>query len=156
MPKVGLFAQAYYGYPGLDYFKSMMNKDLSFNAIAGVKVSWNIGSLYTRKNNENRLRADTERIGVERETFLFNSRIKEREQYGRIEELREVMADDDRIVELRAGVRKAAEAQLVNGVIDATALLTKITDENLARLAASYHKIQYIQSIYQLKYTLNR
>lgn len=156
MPKVGLFAQAYYGYPGLDYFKSMMNKDLSFNAIAGVKVSWNIGSLYTRKNNENRLRADTEGIGVERETFLFNSRIKEREQYSRIEELREVMADDDRIVELRAGVRKAAEAQLVNGVIDTTALLTRITDENLARLAASYHKIQYIQSIYQLKYTLNR
>ena len=50
MPKIGLFAQAYYGYPGFDYFKSMMNRDLSFNILAGVKVSWNIGAFYTKKN----------------------------------------------------------------------------------------------------------
>ena len=66
------------------------------------------------------------------------------------------MKEDSRIVELRANVRRAAEAQLENGVIDATALLSKITDENQARLASAYHEIQFIQSIYQLKYTLNR
>ena len=66
------------------------------------------------------------------------------------------MKEDARIVELRANVRRAAESQLENGVIDATALLSKITDENQARLSASYHEIQLLQTIYQLKYTLNR
>ena len=73
-----------------------------------------------------------------------------------IDELKDVMQKNDRIVELRANVRKAAEAQLDNGVIDATDLLTKLTDEKQARLTASYHEIQFLQSIYQLKYTLNQ
>ncbi len=57
------------------------------------------------------------------------------------------MSDDARIVDLRSNVRKAAESRLRNGVIDATALLVKITDENQARLTAAYHEIQLIQSI---------
>ncbi len=66
------------------------------------------------------------------------------------------MADDAKIIELRTNVRKAAESQLENGVIDATALLTKITDENQAKLTARFHEIQLIQEIYNLKYILNR
>ena len=66
------------------------------------------------------------------------------------------MKEDSRIIDLRANVRKAAESQLANGIIDATALLTKISDENIARLTAQLHEIQLIQEIYQLKYTLDR
>ena len=36
MPKIGLFAQAYYGYPGLDYFENMIHRDPSFNVLAGI------------------------------------------------------------------------------------------------------------------------
>ena len=67
-----------------------------------------------------------------------------------------VMADDAKIVALRESVRKAAESQLRNGVIDATSLLSRITDENQARLTAAYHEIQLLHNIYKLKYTLNR
>lgn len=156
MPKIGLFAQAYYGYPGFDNFKSMMNRDLSFNVLAGVKVSWNIGSFYTKKNSERRLQLAAETIAADRDVFLFNTSLQTQSQTDRISALRDIMKEDTRIVELRANVRKAAESHLENGVIDATALLTKITDENQARLTSSYHEIQLIQSIYQLKNTLNR
>ena len=156
MPRIGLFAQAYYGYPGLDYFESMMNRDLSFNLLAGVKVSWNIGAFYHKKNDRQKLRLSSDRIAVERDVFLFNTSMQTRSQLDRIDELKAVMVKDDRIVELRHNVRMAAESQLDNGVIDATALLTKLTDEKQARLNASYHEIQLLQSIYQLKYTLNQ
>ena len=73
-----------------------------------------------------------------------------------IKGLKKVMADDAEIIELRQNVRKAAESQLRNGIIDATALLSKITDENIARLTAKLHEIQYIQQIYNLKNTLNQ
>lgn len=156
MPRIGLFAQAYYGYPGYDYFKSMMNRDMSFNVLAGVKVSWNIGSFYTKKNSERKLRLANDCIVADREVFLFNSNLQTSSQTAHISELEGIMKEDSRIVELRANVRRSAESQLRNGVIDATALLTKITDENQARLTSSYHEIQLIQSIYQLKYILNR
>lgn len=156
MPRIGLFAQAYYGYPGYDYFKSMMNRDMSFNVLAGVKVSWNIGSFYTKKNSERKLRLANDGIVADREVFLFNTNLQTSSQTAHISELEDIMKEDSRIVELRANVRRSAESQLRNGVIDATALLTKITDENQARLTSSYHEIQLIQSIYQLKYILNR
>ncbi len=156
MPKIGLFAQAYYGYPGFDYFESMMNRNASFNILAGVKVSWNIGAFYTKKNDRRKLRLSSENIAVERDAFLFNTSMKTRSQLDHIDELKAVMKENDRIVELRTNVRKAAESQLDNGVIDTTDLLTKLTDEKQARLTASYHEIQLIQSIYKLKYMLNK
>lgn len=156
MPKIGLFVQAYYGYPGFDYFESMMNRNLSFNILAGVKVSWNIGAFYTKKNNRRKLRLSSDNIAVERDVFLFNTNMQIQSQLDHIGELKAVMKENDRIVELRTNVREAAESQLDNGVIDATALLTKLTDEKQARLTASYHEIQLLQSIYQLKYTLNK
>lgn len=156
MPKVGLFAQAYYGYPGFDNFKSMMNRDLSFNVLAGVKVSWNIGAFYTKNNRERQLQIASDGIAADRDIFLFNTSMQTQSQTDRIREIEDLMKEDARIVELRVNVRRAAESQLENGVIDATALLSKITDENQARLSASYHEIQLLQTIYQLKYTLNR
>ena len=152
----GFFAQGYYGYPGLDYFESMMNRDLSFNILAGVKVSWNIGSFYHKKNDQRKLRLSSANIAVERDVFLFNTNMRIQSQFDRIDELKAIMKKNERIVELRTNVRKAAESQLDNGVIDATDLLTKLTDEKQARLNASYQEIQLLQSIYQLKYTLNK
>lgn len=156
MPKAGLFAQAYYGYPGFDYFKSMINSDLSFNILAGVKVSWNIDAFYTRKNSSHKIHKDAEEIMADRDLFLFNSDMQSASQRVAINGIRNVMKDDSRIIDLRVNVRKAAESQLENGVIDATSLLTKISDENLARLMAQLHEIQLLQEIYKLKYILNK
>lgn len=156
MPKIGLFAQAYYGYPGYDYFKSMRNRDLSFNVTAGVKISWNIDSFYTRRNKNRQLEVAADLIENDKDTFLFNSDMQTQSQLSDIRSLQSVAETDRHIVELRTSVRRAAESQLANGVIDATALLTKITDENQAGLTARFHQIQLLQSIYKLKYTLNR
>lgn len=156
MPRVGFFAQAYYGYPGMDYFKGMMNRRLTFNAMAGVKLTWNIDALYTRRNTSTRAAIAADRISADRETFLLNTRVRQTSELAAIEGLKRVMADDERIIILRSNVRKAAERQLEAGVIDATSLLTKISDENLARLSASMHELQLLQEIYKLKYTLNQ
>lgn len=156
MPKIGLFAQAYYGYPGFNYFESMKDRSMSFNAMAGVKLSWNIDSFYTRKNARSKIHNSNADIETERELFLFNTELKTTSQQSAISSLRKVISDDARIVGLRTRVRKTAESQLTNGIIDATDLLGKITDETRARLNASFHEIQLLQKIYQLKYTLNQ
>lgn len=156
MPKVGLFANAYYGYPGFNYFQSMINRELSFNILAGVKVSWNIDSFYTRRNSSRRTALNADNIAADRDKFLFNTDMQQASQRETIRGIRSTIADDARIIELRANVRRAAEVQMENGVIDTTALLAKISDENMARLVARLHQIQLLQEIYKLKYTLNR
>lgn len=155
-PRFGLFAQGYYGYPGMDYFQSMMSPDWSWNAMAGVKMSWNFGAYYTRKNSLAKLRTAKEQVEVQREIFLFNTRLQTAEESGDIARLRKALADDDRIVALRRSVREAAESKLRNGVIDTDDLLRKITDEAAAATARSAREIELLKTIYELKHTINR
>lgn len=156
MPRFSAFAQGYYGYPGLDMFKSMVSDKWTPNAIVGVRMSWNIGAFYTKRNNLEKLNAAEKQIAVQRDVFLFNTQMQITQDDGEIARLRQAIADDSRIVELRRRVRMAAESQLKNGVIDATDLLRKISDETAAALARSTHEIELLQATYRLKTTLNQ
>ncbi|MCH5327397.1 MAG: TolC family protein [Coprobacter sp.] len=156
MPRFSAFAQGYYGYPGLDMFQSMLSEEWSLNLVAGVRLSWNIGAFYTRKNDLQLIRTRRSQVEVNREIFLFNTRLGSSREEGEIERLRRAVADDDRIVELRRRVRMAAESQLENGVIDVTALLQKITDETTASLARRTHETELLQSLCRLKHMYNQ
>lgn len=156
MPRFALFAQGYYGYPGMDMFKSMMSAEWTLNAMVGVRMQWNIGAFYTKRNNLEKLNTAKQQIALKRDVFLFNSDMLTAEQDGEIARLKSALEDDDRIVELRRSVRMAAESRLENGVIDATDLLRKISDETTATLNRSTHEIELLQAIYRLKNTLNQ
>ena len=112
MPKIGLFAQSYYGYPGLNYFNSMINREMSFNIIGGVKISWNIDSFYTKKNSSRKTTASIETINADRDLFLFNTNIQTTSIKESISGLRSLIDNDAKIVALRSNVRKVAESQL--------------------------------------------
>lgn len=155
-PRFGLFAQGYYGYPGMDFFESMMSSDWSWNAMIGVKMSWNFGAYYTKKNSLNKLRTAKRQVDVQREVFLFNTQLQTTAENGDIARLRKALADDDRIVALRRSVREAAESKLRNGVIDMNDLLRKITEEAMAATARSAREIELVKTIYELKHTINQ
>ena len=156
MPRFSAFAQGYYGYPGLDMFKSMLSSEWTLNALVGVRMSWNVGAFYTKNNNLNKLNIAEQQIAIQRDVFLFNTQLQTTQDDGEIVRLRTALDDDKRIVELRRSVRVAAESKLENGVIDATELLTKIADETTAILNQSTHEIELLQAIYRLKTTLNQ
>lgn len=151
MPHLSAFAQGYYGYPGMDMFKSMSSSNWSLNGIVGLRMAWNIGSFYTRRNNLGRLATAQQQVDVQRELFLFNSRLQAQQDDGEIARLKRALVDDCRIVELRRSVRMAAESKMENGVIDATDLLRKIADETNAALNRSTHEIELLQAVYRLK-----
>lgn len=155
-PRFGIFAQGYYGYPGLDFMEGMLGSDWSWNAVIGVRMSWNFGGYYTRKNSLDKLKIAQRQVEVQRDIFLFNSNLQVVEENGEIARLRKALADDDRIVMLRRSVREAAESKLRNGIIDTNDLLQKITDEAAAAMARSAREIELIQAIYELKHTINR
>lgn len=156
MPRIGFFAQGYYGYPGYDYFGSMSSRTWTFNVMAGIKASWSIDAFYNKKNNKTRLALGNESIDTNADVFRLNNAMLSAQQQEDIRSRRALTEDDQRIVALRTSVRKAAEAKLDNGVIDTTDLLDKITDESTAAVNASYHRIELIRAIYKLKYILNQ
>ena len=156
MPQFSAFAQGYYGYPGMDMFKSMVTPEWTLNGIVGVRMMWNIGAFYTKKNNFNKLDIAEQQIAIQRDVFLLNTQMQTTQDDGEIARMRSALEDDNRIVELRRSVRMAAESKLNNGVIDATDLLRKIADETTANLNRSTHEIELLQAIYRLKTTLNQ
>ena len=156
MPKLGVFAQGYYGYPGYNMFEDMMSRRFSWNGMIGARLTWNIGALYTRKNDKAKLNVQRSMFNVQRETFLFNNNLEQIQQNENIERYRKLMADDEEIITLRSSIRKAAESKLSHGIIDVNDLVKEINNENAARVGQSMHEIQMLKEIYDLKYTTNQ
>jgi outer membrane efflux protein len=154
-PHLGLFAQGFYGYPGLNMFEDMMRHKWSLNGLVGVKLSWNIGALYTHKNDKARLRLQREQIENAREVFLFNNSIDEIQQKENINRYRKMMQNDDEIIDLRTHIRKAAESKLAHGIIDVNSLLREINNENAAKAQQAIHEIDMLKEMYNLKFTNN-
>lgn len=155
-PKFGFFAQGYYGYPSMDYFASMMSNEWRWNLLTGIRMSWNFGAYYTKKNSLNKLRTAQQSIDLQRDVFRFETDLQISQETGDIARLRKTIADDARIVSLRQSVREAAESKLRNGIIDTNDLLQKITDEAAARSAQSVHEIELLKTLYELKHTINQ
>ena len=155
MPKLGVFAQGYYGYPGYNLFEDMMSRKFSWNGMIGARLTWNIGGLYTRKNDKDKLSVQRSMFNVQRETFLFNNNLEQIQQNENIERYRKLMADDEEIITLRSNIRKAAESKLLHGIIDVNDLVKEINNENAAKVQQSMHEIQMLKEIYDLEYITN-
>lgn len=154
-PKLGIFAQGFYGYPGLNMFEDIMNRKWSLNGMVGVKLSWNVGALYSLKNDKAKLRLQREMTENAREIFLFNNQLEEIQQNENIKRYHTMKQTDDEIIMLRTNIRKAAESKLSHGIIDINNLLREINNENAAKIQQTIHDIEMLKEMYNLKYTNN-
>ena len=151
LPQFGLYVQGAYGNPGLN----MLKNEFSPYYIAGVRLSWNFGSLYTLKNDRQVIENKRRQLNNNRDVFLFNTRLEMTQQDQAIRSLEKQMKDDDEIIRLRTNIRKSAEAKVANGTLTVTEMLRELTNESLARQTKAMHEIQRLKGIYQLKYTTN-
>lgn len=155
MPKLGVFAQGYYGYPGYNMFEDMRSHSWSLNGMVGVRLTWNIGALYTRKNDKEKIALQRRLVESNREVFLFNNNLEQLQQNEEMNRYRKLMADDEEIIALRKSVRKSAESKLAHGIIDVNDLVREINQENAARVQHSVHEIEMLKQIYDNKFTTN-
>ncbi|WP_293716781.1 TolC family protein [uncultured Parabacteroides sp.] len=151
MPRIGAFVQGGYGRPGLN----MLEDSFSPFYMAGVRLSWNMGKLYTLKNDRRKVSTSIQQIEVQRETFLFNTSLQLMQQNTEIQKVADLMKADDKIIRLRTSIKNAAEVKLANGVISVTDLIREINAEDLAKQSAAAHRIQHLNAIYNYMYTTN-
>lgn len=127
----------------------------SFAAI-GLTVSWNIGALYTRKNDLRQLQTEAERINVERLTFLFNNRLQSEETRGKTDGLRRQLDLDNQAVTLREHIYAKSMMKVKLGTETVNELLRDAIAVSQARQQQSLHRIQLLQTIYQQKNILGQ
>ena len=127
--------------------------DLLNNAmlVGGISLSWNIGALYTRKNDIKKLELQRLQNDTERETFLFNNRLQNELEDGNVASLRKQLAQDDEIVRLRESIRSKSDRKVQLGTESINELVRDINAVSLARAQKALHEIQLLQAIYKQK-----
>jgi outer membrane protein TolC len=143
-PKLSLFLQGGYGRPALN----MLSNDFEAYYIGGARLTWSLGGLYTLKKDKALLDNSRKTIGLQRETFLFNTNLTRRQQHADITRLQELMSTDTEIITLRESVKKASAAQLENGVITSNDYLREVNAEDQARQTRILHEIQWLLAQY--------
>ena len=151
MPKLSLFIAGGYGRPGLN----MLKNEFTGYYIGGVRLMWNFGSFYTRKGKLNMLETGRNSIQVQQETFLFNLSLGQTGKENEIDKYRELLKTDDEIIALRNSVKRASEAKVESGTLNASDLMRDVTNEQVARQSKVVHEIEMIQAIYNLKFITN-
>ena len=156
MPKFALFAQGWYGRPGLNMFNDMMYNRLTWNGIAGITMKWDITGFYTRKNDRRKIELSQKSVAAQRDVFKWNTDIQQTQIQNEIDRMYRLKESDDEIVRLRTSVREASESKYRNGVITLNDLLRDITEENSAVISSSLHELEMLKNIYDLKVVLNQ
>ena len=155
MPRLSVFAQGYYGYPGYNMFEDMMRRKFSLNGMVGARLTWNIGALYTRRADKAKLQLLRDQAENSREVFLLNNRLDIVQQDENIARYRQLMKSDDEIIALRARVRESAESKLAHGIIDVNDLVKEINNEQAARVQRTVHEIELLKQMYDKKIAIN-
>lgn len=156
MPKFALFAQGWYGKPGLNIFDDMVYNRMSWNGMAGITLQWDISGFYTRKNDMRKINLSQKSVELQRDVFKWNTDIQQTQIQKEIDRMYDLKASDDEIVRLRESVRKASESKYHNGVITVNDLLRDIINENNAMVERSRHELELLKNIYDLKVVLNQ
>ncbi|GAA3928613.1 transporter [Chitinophaga oryziterrae] len=149
LPKISAFVQGGYGRPTYN----IIDNSFGVFGMGGLRLSWTLNSLYTLHNNKQTLRINRQDLDVQKETFLFNTRLTLTQQQVNAQQFDDMISQDQQIIALRTSVKNAAVAQLENGVITSHDYISQVNAENQARQNLALHEIQLLQIQYNSKNT---
>lgn len=149
LPKLNLFLQGGIGRPALN----MLSNDFEPYYYGGLRLSFPLNGLYTLKKERALLTVRQKAIDVQKETFLFNTHLLLSQQNAEITKYRKLLETDEQIIALRTSVKKAALAQLENGVINTADFIREVNAEDAAQLTKILHEVQWISAYYNLEHT---
>lgn len=151
-PKLNLSLQGGYGRPGMN----MLSGDFSGYFVAGMKLQWNIGALYTRGLDKRKVNADAQKIDLTRKSFILNSSVEAEQKNNAILKARDVLEKDSEIIGLRQRIRASGENQYREGTIKMNDYLSMLDEEYKAKANESMHEVQLMMAVYDMKNTIGK
>lgn len=143
LPKLTVSAEGAYGRPGPNF----LNQDLRFFGQAALNLKWNIGNLYTLKNEKQNITISKKMVDVQKEVFEFNTKNSMTTQVAQINSLKDIIEKDKLIIEKRHNITKTYSTQLENGTITTTDYLTQLNAEMQAVLNQKVHEVKLMNAI---------
>jgi outer membrane protein TolC len=141
LPKFSLFLQSGFGRPALNF----LSNDFEPYYVGGLRLSWNLSRFYTAKGSEQIYTVNQEMINVERETFLFNTKLTMNSQLTESKKMQELILQDEKIIALRERIIEASKGQLANGVITSNDYKSAVMEADKARQNRVLHEIELIK-----------
>ncbi len=138
MPTVSVFGNAMLH----NRVSSFLNDGL---LVGGITLSWNIGALYTRRNDLRQLRLQRNANEVQRQTFQFNNSLKQEETNGAIAAAEKLLSADRAIIELQESQLCRTEKKVTGGTESVAELTRCINALSSARQQEALHEIQLKQ-----------
>ncbi|MBN1926527.1 MAG: TolC family protein [Prolixibacteraceae bacterium] len=137
------FGQAGYGKPGMN----MLSNEFDTFYIVGVGLSWRITDwkLAQRKKQINAYQREI--IETVQSDFEQKQQMQLVETKEKISNIKELIKNDEMLIDLRKSITKRASSELENGTITSTDYLTDLSAETLALISYETHKIQLVQAI---------
>jgi len=148
-PKFSFFFQGGYALPGLNGF----DVDPAWYYITGFRLSWSLGGLYTLKNQRQLLNIDRQGIDVQKEDFVFNTRINLKQQSADMIKLGQLINKDNDIIGKRTLVKNSAKAQLDNGTMTVHDYISEVDAEDQAKQNLILHQVQLLMDEYNYQNT---
>ena len=147
MPKIGLLGAGVVIAPGINLGTSK----LSTVGVAGLSASWNISALYKNSNEKQLTQQQLNKINVEEETFLFNTKLQMTQASANIDKQKAVLSEDEEIVSLRQTIREGYQLKYNTGIGPLIDLLNATEKESDARAQKALHEMQLLMTLYDYK-----
>lgn len=149
LPKFQAYLTGGYGRPGLD----MLLNEFDTYYIAGIRMTWPLTDLWASNKEVDLLDVNRDEVGVQRETFLFNTQLTMTQQRADLVVYDDLLKLDDDIITKRGRVRDIAREQLANGTITAHDYVRDANALDLARRERTLHEIQRSMTIESYRIT---
>jgi outer membrane protein TolC len=147
MPKVGLLGAGVMFAPGIAFG----NSEMSSLGVAGLNLSWSISGFY-KNGNEKQLTAQSmNKINLQEETFLFNTRLQAAQTTADIEKQKAILAEDDEIVRLRKSIREGYQVKYNAGSATLMDLLNATDKESESLGQKALHEMQLLMTLSNYK-----
>jgi len=143
MPKIGLLGAGVMLAPGIG---SGENGATSIG-VAGLSATWSIGGIYRRGNEKQLTQLSLNKINLQEETFLFNTKLQVAQTSADVEKQKAILAGDEEIISLRKSIRESYQLKYNTGSGSLMDLLNATEKESEARSQKALHEMQLLITI---------
>jgi outer membrane protein TolC len=149
-PQLSAYGRGGYGQPGLN----MINTTGQWYALGGLQFQWKAWSWNASDHERAALALQRDIVAAEEAAFTDAVRRGVETDLATIDRLQHTADDDDRVVELRDAIDKAARARFAEGVTTAADYLDRRTEWLTAQFDRARHRVELAYAQARLLTTL--
>ena len=149
-PQLSAFGRVGYGRPGLNFIDDRAET----YALGGVQLQWKAWTWGASSRERDALAIQRDIVAAEEAAFTSGVRRAIESDLASIDRLRAALASDDRIVELREAIDRAARARLREGATTAAEYVDRQTELVTAEFDRARHRVELAAAQARLLTTL--